>query len=115
MSGVEEILRAQLVDRRARLRESIATLGSPADLVRLLQQVDSALARMDDRSYGLCEICDESIDEPDLLANPLARYCLCRLSPPQLDALQHDLDLAGRIQAGLLPPPDFESPGWQIL
>src|SRR5262249_34547277 len=59
------------------------------------------------------EICHEDVDRPDLLANPLVRYCLCRLSPQQLDVLQNDLDLAGRIQAGLLPPPDVEAVGWQ--
>ena len=111
--GTAERLRGQLVDRRARLREVVRGGGPVEDLVELLQRVDAALARMDADVFGECEVCHEAIDEPDILANPLVRYCLCRLNDRQLDVLQNDLDLAGRIQAGLLPPPDLDAAGWQ--
>lgn len=105
-------LRGQLTDRKHRLEEAIAASGQLDDLVRLLQQVDAALNRMDAGTYGGCAVCGESINDPDLLANPLVQYCLCNLNDKQLDSLQHDLDLARQIQAGLLPRQDFRCCGW---
>lgn len=105
-------LRGQLTDRRRRLEEAIAGSGQLDDLVRLLQQVDAALNRMDAGTFGDCGVCGESINGQDLLANPLLQYCLCRLDEKQLDSLQHDLDLARQIQAGLLPRQDVRCCGW---
>jgi len=105
-------LQGQLTDRKHRLQEAIAATGQVDDLVRLLQQVDAALNRMDHGTYGTCVACHESVNEEDLLANPLMQYCLCRLDEKQLGALQHDLDLARQIQSGLLPQQDFRSGGW---
>ncbi len=107
-------LRGQLHDRRQRLQNAVSEVGEVEDLVRLIQQVDAALNRMDAGAYGVCEVCSETIDETDLLANPLMRYCLCKLSPAQQAALQDDLDLAWRIQASLLPNQDLCLSGWQI-
>jgi sigma-B regulation protein RsbU (phosphoserine phosphatase) len=105
-------LQGQLTDRKHRLEEAIAASGQVDDLVRLLQQVDAALTRMDKGTYGTCIACHEEVNEEDLLANPLMQYCLCRLDDKQLGALQHDLDLARQIQSGLLPQQDFRSGGW---
>jgi sigma-B regulation protein RsbU (phosphoserine phosphatase) len=88
-------------------------LDEPRDLVRLLTEVDAALSRLDAGNLGLCDFCHEAVDEPDLLANPMATYCLCRMSPEQQTALERDLDLAWRVQAALLPPEDLAVSGWQ--
>src|SRR5262249_23194324 len=106
-------LRRQLTDRQTRLRGAISRGEEERDLVRLLEQVDSALARMDDKSYARCLVCDEDVEERDLLNNPLLRYCLCDLSPEQQTALEHALQLARRIQAGLLPEPHLKARGWE--
>ena len=82
--------------------------------MRLLREVDAALDRMSTGTYGRCEVCSEDIDAPDLAANPLARYCLCKLSRQQLDALASDLKPAWRIQAALLPKPGPVVPGWDV-
>jgi sigma-B regulation protein RsbU (phosphoserine phosphatase) len=107
-------LRHQLEHRRGRLQHAIADAGSTDDLVRLLGQVDSALDKLGGDEFGRCLVCHESVDEPDLLRNPLAQYCLCQLTPQQQDALQHDLELAWRIQSALLPDPDLRSDGWSV-
>lgn len=39
------------------------------------QDLRSALAKIDKGTYGLCEICGESIDEKRLEANPSAKHC----------------------------------------
>ncbi|MEW6252849.1 MAG: PP2C family protein-serine/threonine phosphatase, partial [Planctomycetota bacterium] len=112
---LESNLRAQLLDRRARLRMLVEdpALRRADDLVGLLETVDAALARMDAGSYGQCELCHESVDDDWLAAKPLIQYCLCELSPRQQAALEHDLALARRIQLGLLPAQDFTAGGWE--
>lgn len=111
--AVHPALRRQLEDRSARLSASITREGSDADLVQLLRQVDSALARLGTDDYARCLVCDGHVDESELRFNPLAEYCLCALSAEQERALQRDLERARRIQAALLPDPELESAGWQ--
>ncbi len=41
-----------------------------------LEEVDRALAKFDDGTYGLCESCGARIDRARLEALPQARYCL---------------------------------------
>ena len=112
-AGTKAALREQLVDRRDRLRYAVEEVGEVEDLTRLLTEVDSALTRIDGGTYGRCEICREDLDAAQLVANPLARYCLCELSPDQQRALENDLGLATRIQAALLPEQDLRAAGWE--
>ncbi|HMK63748.1 MAG TPA: hypothetical protein VK386_09030 [Acidimicrobiales bacterium] len=37
--------------------------------------VERALARLDDRSYGTCEVCGQCLDESLLHERPAARHC----------------------------------------
>ncbi|MDX6693041.1 MAG: DnaK suppressor protein [Blastocatellia bacterium] len=41
---------------------------------RMVADIDQALLRMDEGSYGVCERCDKPIDERRLDAMPTARY-----------------------------------------
>ncbi|HEY4929242.1 MAG TPA: hypothetical protein VIH95_08815, partial [Acidimicrobiales bacterium] len=41
----------------------------------LLDEVERALARLDDGTYGRCETCGSPIDDTDLAAQPLVREC----------------------------------------
>src|SRR5262245_27272761 len=107
-----ESLRRQLEDRRDRLRAGISADATERDRVRLLEQVDSALTRLDTGDYGRCLICRESVLEEDLERNPLLEYCLCNLTREQQRALEDDLELARRLQSGLLPDPDVAAAGW---
>lgn len=112
-SVLESKLRTQLVDRRYRLQSAITELTQPADLLRLLTQVDAALSRLDGHEYGKCAVCHEEVLESDLQANPMATYCLCKLTPERQRALERDLDLAWQVQAALLPPLGLTAAGWQ--
>jgi phosphoserine phosphatase RsbU/P len=102
--GLPSRLRDQLLDRRARLESAMAGPRQAADLVRLLQEVDAALDRLDGPHFGVCAVCNGLVEEGDLLANPTASYCLCELSPERQRALERDLGLAWHVQAALLPP-----------
>ncbi|MFP3899829.1 MAG: TraR/DksA family transcriptional regulator [Acidimicrobiia bacterium] len=96
-------LRGQLDDERTRLRAQIAALDSGegsltydegfADsgqvaaemgenlalfkqLTEQLEEVEHALAKMDEGTYGTCERCGEPIAEARLEAMPATRYCI---------------------------------------
>jgi len=44
-----------------------------------LQEIDYALSKIDDGSYGICEMCEEEIGLERLKVKPQARYCIvCR-------------------------------------
>jgi DnaK suppressor protein len=97
-------LRGQLDDERARLTAQISSLEvgrdeSPAyddnfadsgqvaaeqgenmsllnQLNEQLDDVDRALAKLDQGTYGLCEVCGKAIAGPRLEAMPATRFCI---------------------------------------
>lgn len=107
------VLREQLLDRRVKLETAIVELDESVELLRLLGEVDAALGRMDDGTYGLCDACHDPIESDRLLADPLVRLCLGDLTSAQQQALQEDLELAASIQRGLLPPTHLAVDGWE--
>jgi sigma-B regulation protein RsbU (phosphoserine phosphatase) len=111
---LDGFMRQQLLDRRHRLENAVIESDHAVRLHSLLEEVDTALARMEDGSYGICEYCHEPVEADRLVANPLVRFCLDHLNKEQKDALERDLELAAKVQRGLLPPQDLVCCGWQI-
>src|SRR3989442_13724936 len=95
-------LHDQLEERKRRLQAAIAVAPPNAGLAGLLHEVDSALERMAKGSYGLCQECDEPVEQDRLLADPLLRYCLDLLTLPERAALPRHLDLAPEAHGNLL-------------
>jgi sigma-B regulation protein RsbU (phosphoserine phosphatase) len=106
-------LHSQLEERKRRLETALTLTPDGANVEALLREVDSALDRFAAGAYGLCEECHDSVERDRLLADPLIRYCLDHLTKQQRAALQRDLDLAGELQRGLLPPSDLKVDGWE--
>jgi sigma-B regulation protein RsbU (phosphoserine phosphatase) len=96
-------IKNHLVERRERLNKTVKHVPDPAKLFNLLQQVDAALERIDNGSYGICSVCHESIEEDRLQIDPLITVCLSHLSNLQQKILEQDLELASKIQRNLLP------------
>jgi sigma-B regulation protein RsbU (phosphoserine phosphatase) len=107
------VLRDQLLVRRDKLQAAV-TRSQTANLVQLLEQVDKALEKVDTGVYGICEACNDFVGAQRLIADPLARVCLDCLKPSEQRALEQDLELAARIQAGLLPEQDLQAAGWRV-
>jgi phosphoserine phosphatase RsbU/P len=105
-------LHGQLEDRKRRLEQAIAMAPKNGGLAGLLREVDSALERMAEGTYGFCEECHEPVEQDRLLADPLVRYCLDHLTDSQRAALQRDLDLASDVQRHLLPRPNLRAGCW---
>lgn len=114
---MEPYLRDQLEKRREQLRHAIASpdahVAHPA-FANLLREVDAALQRIDHGTYGICEACNDTIERDRLISDPLVRFCLDHLTSAEQRALEGDLELAARIQRGLLPQVKLEMPGWDI-
>jgi RNA polymerase-binding transcription factor DksA len=72
-TDVDSILEREVAEAAAaRVRDAIA-------------DVDAALARLDDGTYGTCEICSRPIGEERLAAIPHARTCVaCPAGRPPL-------------------------------
>jgi DnaK suppressor protein len=91
-------MREAILDKSKKLKEDSYTLGTDgiqdmadaasnaynADILMslsdndltLLKEIDSALDKIAASSYGVCEECEEEINEKRLEANPVARYCI---------------------------------------
>jgi len=106
-------MRDQLKDRKSKLKAILTTSPEDPLFLRLLNDVDAALARLDDGTYGICKVCDDPVEPELLLADPLAQYCLAHLTEDEQRALEKDLELASKIQAALLPPQNLEVMGWK--
>lgn len=104
----------QLTVRKERLEAANARNGASAEINRLVAEVDAALARLDSGTFGICEVCGGAVESERLLADPLTRVCLDELRPEELRRLEADLEMAGRIQRGLLPPQDLTVHGWEV-
>ncbi len=113
-ANIDQFMREQLLDRRDKLEQADLHVGGSERVRLLLQEVDSALARIDGGCYGTCETCHDSIECSRLIADPLVRFCLDHLSRHEKSALEQDLQLAKRVQEGLLPKCGLNYDGWQI-
>src|SRR5688500_20393155 len=101
---IDDSFREQLLERRTRLQTTASVSGDDAELRRLLEEVDAALARMDNGSYGLCEACHDPIEADRLIADPLVRVCRGGLTGQQQEAVEEDLGVAIRIQRDRAAP-----------
>jgi phosphoserine phosphatase RsbU/P len=107
-------VQAQLLLRRDRLEGVMRHGGAGLQLGSLLREVDEALARLSNGTYGRCETCGDPIEPERLDADPLVRFCIDHLTPVEARALEQDLDLAGKVQQTLLPPSRLVDLGWEL-
>ena len=106
--------REALQDRKRRLVSAMADTRTDERLTHLLTEVDAALGRLEDGSYGICEVCHDPVEQDRLVADPLVRFCLDHLSAAERRALEADLEQAGTVQRALLPARDCRAAGWHV-
>jgi phosphoserine phosphatase RsbU/P len=121
MAGItDSYLRGQLERRREELKTALSAVSADEapsatqSLVDLLDEVDAAVRRMEQGTYGSCESCKGTLEKERLLADPLVALCLDCLSDEEQRALERDLELASRIQRGLLPETSVRFRDWRI-
>lgn len=113
MNAMSSVFRESLNERKLKLEGAIAYSGGDLEFASLLGQVDAALARLDNGTYGKCEECGDAIETERLLSDPLMRFCLGDLTAAQQRSLEADLELAATIQRGLLPKVDAGHGSWK--
>ena len=69
---------------------------------------------MDEGTYGICPACNDTVERDRLLADPLVKLCLDHLSSDEQRALERDLELAARVQRGLLPRTEVGFRDWRV-
>jgi len=117
---VDPYIREQLEKRRDEIRLLLSSIPASepttttAPFVELLEEVDSAVRRMDAGTYGICDVCHDTVERERLIADPLVRLCLDHLSSDEQRALERDLELASQVQRGLLPKSDAQFRDWSI-
>lgn len=112
-TATQSYFHTELQRRRASLEAACVSNVSDASLKELLQNVDAALGRLNVGTFGLCEVCHDSIEADRLLCNPLLQFCLDHLSTDEQRALERDLVLAANIQRGLLPREHWSAENWE--
>jgi len=110
-AGEAVFYREQLLERRS--RAELARSSDVAEVQTLLEQIDAALHRIENGTFGICESCHESIETERLHADPLITLCVTHLTASEQRALEQDLELAARIQTALLPVRSLSTDGWQ--
>lgn len=110
----EPYIREQLQIRRQELSQAATACARPGVCTDLLNEVNAAIVRIDEGTYGICESCHESIEKERLIADPLVRFCLDHLTSEEHRALERDLELASQVQRGLLPHSDIHHRDWHV-
>ena len=109
----DAFFKTELESRRQRLAAAIRT-SPDEDLAGLLAEVDSALARVNAGTFGICETCHDPVEFERLTADPLIRFCIDHLSSEERRALERDMETAASIQRSLLPPEEIRTSGWHF-
>lgn len=63
-------------DSGAATAEKALTLSMAEGLIETLGEVDAALQRMEDGTYGTCEKCGKDVGDDRMEARPVARLCM---------------------------------------
>jgi sigma-B regulation protein RsbU (phosphoserine phosphatase) len=103
-----EHFREILNEREALLNDYLNSLGNQnarqAEKVRgLLGEIDHALDRIENHSFGTCEVCKEEVEYERLEVQPIREVCLGCITPEEQERLQEELEIASKIHRALLP------------
>lgn len=73
--GTEGALGQRDADVATEVETRMEDRGMADDVARQTEEIDAALARIDDGTWGTCVVCGTAIDEERLEARPQASHC----------------------------------------
>ncbi len=79
-----------------------------------MQVIDQELAKIDDGTFGICEVCHEGVDDELLKMDYTSCVCLGHFSDEELRQLESELELSQVVQRGLLPQEAPSIPGLAV-
>jgi len=118
--------RENLLQQRQNLRDWLRNTPAKQKQIRLgpaneqttvqahLQVLDTAIAKAENKTLGLCDVCHEYIETDRLEMDFTATVCLDHFSAEQRRQLEAELELSHKFQRALLPQQLPEIPGLQI-
>ena len=77
--------------------------ASVKDVLSVVSEFKELLERVENKSYGKCEVCEGDIEVERLEQDCTTNICLDCYSEEQLRDLERDLELAAKVQQQLLP------------
>lgn len=91
-------------------------LGSETDtcVEEHLEVIDKSLEKIQEGTFGVCEICHEGVDDALLKMDYTSTVCLGHFSEEELRQLESELELSQVVQRGLLPQQAPTIPGLAI-
>lgn len=103
-----EHFRNLLLEQQQQLTEwlnspALARVDDAAKVHGLLSQIREALSRIENETYGQCQVCHGEIEHHRLEIQPVTQICLDCISDREKAELEQDLFLAGKIHRALLP------------
>jgi sigma-B regulation protein RsbU (phosphoserine phosphatase) len=110
----EQHIQNHLLELRDKLNETINLSKSYTHLLDLKQQVEEALDKIENGTFGICELCKEEIEDDYLQTDPLVKICFSHLNEEQQRVIEKDLELAYQIQNNLLPEIRSDFPNFEI-
>jgi DnaK suppressor protein len=87
MSGTSQVY-ADPADRASQESDQFFTLRLRDRDRKLINKIKAALERIDDGTYGICEMCGEDISIPRLKARPVTTLCIQCKSKQEEDEKQ---------------------------
>jgi len=103
-----EHFRTILVEREDLLNEYLNSLSAERSVetekVRgLLAEIKGALVRIEDHTFGTCQVCKDEVEYHRLEVQPVREICLGCITPEEQAILEEELLIASRIHRALLP------------
>jgi len=83
-------------------------------LVEHLNVIDNTLERIQEGTFGTCEVCHDPVDDELLRMDYTSTVCLGHFSEEELRALESELELSQIVQRGLLPQQAPTIPGLSV-
>lgn len=117
--------RENLLQQRQNLRDWFNSSSAQKKQMRLgpvdeqaaqahLQVIDAALAKADDKTLGLCQVCHSYVETDRLEMDFTACVCIDHYSAEQRRRLESELELSHKLQKALLPQQVPEIPGLRV-
>ncbi len=79
-----------------------------------LQLLDTALERAENKTLGMCTVCDEYVDTSRLEMDYTSCVCIEHLTGEERSRLENELELSQKVQRALLPHRVPEIPGLEV-
>jgi sigma-B regulation protein RsbU (phosphoserine phosphatase) len=120
-----ESIQKGLVETRENLAHWVKTTPQPKKEIQCcagddacvqdrLKVIDRSVDRIQEGTFGICEVCREPVDDALLKMDYTSTVCLGHFSEQELRELESELELSQVVQRGLLPQRAPSIPGLSI-